>query len=203
MKRLHLLLLLGGALVALVLYPVWLSSQPDRFLSGLSRQTGLLFTAHKTSAGLLYRLSFEDLRIGPPRDPSGHGVTLNIDHAVLSARGLHSAKIRFYGLNLESRNPFKSLLLTSLDNVDGSFIVKEFPGRVAFSKINMNEGPLRLDGTGVIREPTGGKTSTYDFRFMLESRGKLGQFLGFGKMRGRMWGEGDVLHLTLGNRKVF
>ncbi|MCL4484764.1 MAG: hypothetical protein M1537_00210 [Nitrospirae bacterium] len=202
--RRRLPLILGGVLgTVLVVYVVWLSFEPDRFLENLSRKTGLLMTARATSVGFPYRLTFEELHVAPPPGQGGGGVTVKIDHLVLSARDLHSAVVRFRGVTLGSRSPMQNLLLSAFDLREGSFFVREDPDRVVLKRFSVNDPSLHVDADGVFIHGSKEGDSRFRVRFVMEAHGGLGLFLGQGKQRGMLWGEGRSSHMKVGGRAVF
>ncbi|MDA8029254.1 MAG: hypothetical protein M0Z25_09785 [Nitrospiraceae bacterium] len=200
----RLLWILGGFLGgSLAVYLVWLSFEPDRFLESLSRKTGLVMTARATSAGFPYRLTFEELHVGPSPGREDGGVTVKVDHLVLSARGFHKAKVRFRGLSLGSQSPMQNLLLSALELRDGSFFIREDPDRVVLKRIRVNDPSLHLAAEGFLVPSSQEKTSRFRIRFLMEAHGGLALFLGSGRQRGVFWGKGRRSHLRVGERTVF
>ncbi len=196
--------ILGGFLgTALAVYLVWLSYEPDRFLENLSRKTGLVMTARATSAGIPYRLTFEELHVGPPIGRGGGGVMVKIDHLVLSARGFHKAEVRFRGVSLGSQSPMQNLLLSAFELRDGSFFIREDPDRVVLKRFMVNDPALHLAADGVLVPSSQEKKSRFRIRFVMEAHGGLALFLGPGRQRGIFWGKGWSSHLRVGERTVF
>ncbi len=197
-------IILGGLLgAAALLYLVWLSFEPERFLTGLSRETGLRITARATSGGVPYRLIYEDLRIAPPPGRNSGGVTVKIDHLVLSARGFHAATVRFQGLRLGSADPLRNLALSAFTIRKGSFFVREEANRVVLKDFTMKDPSLSLSADGVLHRGAKEANSSFRIRFFMEARGGLGLFLGSGRQRGTFWGDGRGSHLKVGGRDYF
>ncbi len=196
--------ILGGFLGAtLAFYLVWLSHEPDRFLDSLSRKTGLVMTARATSVGFPYRLTFEELHVGPSPGPGRGGVTVKVDHLVLSARGFHKAKVQFRGVSLGSQSPMQNLLLSALELRDGSFLIREDPDRVVLKRFRINDPSLHVDAEGFIVPSSQEKPSRFRIRFLMEAHGGMALFLGSGRQRGVFWGKGRSSHLRVGERTVF
>ncbi len=200
----RLLLALGAVLGASAAgYLVWLSFEPDRFLSELSRETGLRITARATSGGIPYRLTYDDLRIAPPPGRGSGGLTVKIDHLVLSARGLHAARVHFRGVHLGSSNPLQNLALSAFDIRKGSFFVREDPARVVLKDLVMVDPALSLSADGALLRGSPTDGSHFRIRFVMEAHGGLVLFLGTGKQPGTFWGDGRGSHLKVGGRSYF
>lgn len=182
---------------------VWLSFEPKRFLSDLSRETGLRISARASSGGIPYRLTYEDLRVAPPPGRNSGGVTVEVDRLVLSARGLHAARVHFRGVRLGSRNPLRNLAFSAFDIRKGSFFVREDPDRVILKNFTMDDPSLSLSADGSLVRGSRINPSRFRIRFVMEAHGGLGLFLGQGKQQGVFWGDGHGSHLSVGGRTYF
>ena len=199
--------------VALLLgsYGIWLETQPEAFLSEISKESGLVLTARATSVGVPYILHYEDLtvRSGKPSSPSpqssgsGQISALRFEHLSLSALSLHSARITFHDLSLKSSNPLANMLLSAVGVRKGEIVVREEPGKILLPHVEASDSSLTLVGQGEVDRLPSGDVSRFDFTFDLEARGNLAQFLGTGRQPGHLYGEKGQTHLFLGGRQVF
>ncbi|MGC8529872.1 MAG: hypothetical protein ACP5OP_06720 [Leptospirillia bacterium] len=198
------LLVLGG-------YGIWLETQPEAFLSEVSKESGLVLTARATSVGVPYILHYEDLTVRPKNhsSPSSQGAgagqvsSLRFEHLSLSALGLHSARITFRDLSLRSSNPLANMLLSAVGVRKGEIVVREVPGKIILPHVEASDNSLTLVGKGEVDRLSSGDVSRFDFTFDLEARGELAQFLGAGRQPGHLYGEKGQAHLFLGGRQVF
>lgn len=198
-----------GVLVALGLflggYGSWLLSQPKAVLSEISRASGLVLTTGETSVGLPYRLKYEDLtvRAGGVQGNSADALSLSFGRLVLTALGLHSARVAFSDLTVRSQNPLTNMLLSAVGVRKGSVVVRETPGKILLPSIEASDTSLTILGKGEIDRIPSGEISRFEFTFDLEARGPLAEFLGTGRQSGRLWGGEGESHLVFGGRQVF
>ena len=192
-------------------YGIWLETQPEAFLSEISKESGLVLTARATSVGVPYILHYEDLTVRPGKptspspQPSGSGQVsaLRFEHLSLSALSLHSARITFHDLSLRSSNPLANMLLSAVGVRKGEILVQEEPGKILLPHVEASDNSLTLVGKGEVDRLSSGDVSRFDFTFDLEARGELAQFLGAGRQPGHLYGEKGQTHLFLGGRQVF
>ena len=205
-------IVLTGVGILLGVYWIWLETQPQAFLSDLSKESGLVMTARATSVGVPYVLHYEDLTVKPasPSSPSkgtpdgsGQVSALRFEHLSLSAMSLHSARITFRDLSLRSSNPLANMLLSAVGVRKGEVVVREESGKILLPHIEASDSSLTIVGKGEVDRLPSGDVSRFDFTFDLEARGGLAQFLGTGRQSGHLYGEKGQTHLLLGGREVF
>ena len=192
-------------------YGIWLETQPQAFLTEVSKESGLVLTARGTSVGVPYILHYEDLTVRPrhhsspsqPASGSGQVSALRFEHLSLSALSLHSARITFHDLSLRSSNPLANMLLSAVGVRKGEIVVREEPGKILLPHVEASDNSLTLVGKGEVDRLSSGDVSRFDFTFDLEARGELAQFLGAGRQPGHLYGEKGQTHLFLGGRQVF
>lgn len=200
-----------GVAILLGVYGIWLETQPQEFLSEISKESGLVLTARATSVGVPYTLHYEDLTVRPGKSaspsPGASGSAqvsaLRFEHLSLAALGLHSAKITFHDLSLRSSNPLANMLLSAVGVKTGEVVVREEAGKIVLPHIEASDNSLTLVGKGEVDRLSSGDVSRFDFTFDLEARGELAQFLGAGRQPGHLYGEKGQTHLLLGGRQVF
>lgn len=198
-----------GAAIALGLlfggYGIWLMTQPKAVLSEISRSSGLVLTTGETSVGLPYRLKYEDLTVrqGGAQGNSADALSLTFSRLVLTALGLHAARISFSDLSVKSQNPLTNMLLSAVGVRKGAVVVRESPDKILLPRIEATDNSLTLLGKGEVDRVPSGEISRFEFTFDLEARGPLAGFLGTGRQKGKLWGGGGVSHLAFGGRQVF